>query len=734
MAYDVSLQDAVKHWWAKLSSKGDFFGDDVAITIDDQNVPPPPSNTINITLYLEFWGSLATEDNVNAICGDIAKAWDGVTTSSGQKIQVGFVTRTAINANAPPNTPGFDDIQLVGKGFRSYVTGSDFGVNYGTGSGVWEVGGDPGEYAHETGHLMGLPDRYDDYNKQSDGSWVDSKTSKTFANDDDFANYIHSKYPNGDLNAVKDALKNTDTYSVAWDGHENDLMGDLNGRLLQSDIDQIAGHPGLLVHVPEGTVFADRADDQQNLIVIHSDDIFAGPGQKRRLNGIYAACIDHFKFIPDSLGVFDVAPPVDQWTGIQAATYMAMLLHYVDSAGLYCPLNFATQEAIWRLSDNASSVLGGSVDQLLADAGVDVGNQILDFPRLSGGSTTDSSSHLLVPNQLYVSSIRPAFAAGQTGTASNFTATNSHPLGVPPPTGFSWTATGPDGAPASITGTDSTASLTPSRSGIYEIALQVTLNDSLNGQKTFTSDHKSYVIVPDAYTETFEHAGLTDRFPWKSYGDVPWTITNTYAETGSYAATPGPATSGQSSTLGIEVSLPADSVIIFSVRSFTESFFDGIYFSVDSLPTAFLGGASEWTIQKFPLSAGRHLLTWTYNSASSTPGVNLWLDNIFFPGNVVVTSVADAKADVPTVFALEQNYPNPFNPTTIVRYQVPVVSNVKLVMYDVLGREVATLVNERKVPGRYQVTFDGSGLASGMYFYRLTAGSFVASRRMILLK
>jgi hypothetical protein len=89
---------------------------------------------------------------------------------------------------------------------------------------------------------------------------------------------------------------------------------------------------------------------------------------------------------------------------------------------------------------------------------------------------------------------------------------------------------------------------------------------------------------------------------------------------------------------------------------------------------------------------------------------------------------------VPRVFALEQNYPNPFNPRTVVRSQLPVVSNVKLIVYDVLGREVAMLVNERRAPGYYQDTFDATGLSSGIYFYKLIAGSFVETKKALLIK
>ncbi len=95
----------------------------------------------------------------------------------------------------------------------------------------------------------------------------------------------------------------------------------------------------------------------------------------------------------------------------------------------------------------------------------------------------------------------------------------------------------------------------------------------------------------------------------------------------------------------------------------------------------------------------------------------------------------------PAEFALLQNYPNPFNPSTTIQYTVggvrdqgSGVSEVKLVIYDVLGREVATLVNTKQAPGSYEVKFDGSRFASGVYFYRLTAGTSAATRKMLLLK
>ncbi|MGA8264581.1 MAG: T9SS type A sorting domain-containing protein [Ignavibacteriaceae bacterium] len=100
---------------------------------------------------------------------------------------------------------------------------------------------------------------------------------------------------------------------------------------------------------------------------------------------------------------------------------------------------------------------------------------------------------------------------------------------------------------------------------------------------------------------------------------------------------------------------------------------------------------------------------------------------------VAITGVESSR-EAPAGFELEQNYPNPFNPTTTISYQLQTVSNVKLIVYDVLGRPVATMVNERQTAGRHLAKFDAGGLPSGVYFYRLQAGSLVRTKKMILLQ
>lgn len=89
---------------------------------------------------------------------------------------------------------------------------------------------------------------------------------------------------------------------------------------------------------------------------------------------------------------------------------------------------------------------------------------------------------------------------------------------------------------------------------------------------------------------------------------------------------------------------------------------------------------------------------------------------------------------IPTSFVLEQNYPNPFNPETFINFHLPTTSNVQLKVYDILGNEIATLVNEIKLPGVYNVKFNAEKLPSGVYIYKLQAGNYLAIKKMMLIK
>jgi hypothetical protein len=108
-----------------------------------------------------------------------------------------------------------------------------------------------------------------------------------------------------------------------------------------------------------------------------------------------------------------------------------------------------------------------------------------------------------------------------------------------------------------------------------------------------------------------------------------------------------------------------------------------------------------------------------------------WLYTLLKPSTIASTEL---QKIVPTSIRMENNYPNPFNPSTTIRYQVPAMMNVLIKVYNVLGQEVATLVNEVKDAGEYSIVFDASKLASGLYLYQLKAESYLQTNKMLLLK
>ncbi|MDZ7767464.1 MAG: T9SS type A sorting domain-containing protein [Melioribacteraceae bacterium] len=97
--------------------------------------------------------------------------------------------------------------------------------------------------------------------------------------------------------------------------------------------------------------------------------------------------------------------------------------------------------------------------------------------------------------------------------------------------------------------------------------------------------------------------------------------------------------------------------------------------------------------------------------------------------------------ETPIKFSLSQNYPNPFNPSTKIKFNIPTVETghapslqTSLIVYDVLGREVKTLINQNMQPGNYEIEFNATGLSSGVYFYKLSAGEFVETKKMMLVR
>ena len=115
----------------------------------------------------------------------------------------------------------------------------------------------------------------------------------------------------------------------------------------------------------------------------------------------------------------------------------------------------------------------------------------------------------------------------------------------------------------------------------------------------------------------------------------------------------------------------------------------------------------------------------------STHGNFTYYKNLFSPVTVVED---DATKNIPDDFVLYQNYPNPFNPNTIISYNLSTSGKISLKVYDILGKEVATLVDEEKPAGSYEIEFNASRLSSGVYFYTLRVNGTAYSKSMILMK
>jgi hypothetical protein len=155
-----------------------------------------------------------------------------------------------------------------------------------------------------------------------------------------------------------------------------------------------------------------------------------------------------------------------------------------------------------------------------------------------------------------------------------------------------------------------------------------------------------------------------------------------------------------------------------------------------------LSTATDWTRVSNVAGNGNSTVAhnYTYTERANTGKYDYRLKQIDFNGNFSYFNLSnEVEVGVPSKYDMSQNYPNPFNPTTKVDYDLPYDGKVSILLYDISGREVANLVNEVKTAGYYTVQFNASDLASGMYFYRITATNnnnqnFVTTKKMVLIK
>ncbi len=179
------------------------------------------------------------------------------------------------------------------------------------------------------------------------------------------------------------------------------------------------------------------------------------------------------------------------------------------------------------------------------------------------------------------------------------------------------------------------------------------------------------------------------------------------------------------------------------------AFNEGIFGSINNLQKSFITGKSGvmgWGSTVKNISSiiseksktvaamdnqGMTKIVW---SDGRNGAADIYAQNINISGQLGITGVFINNNNQPVKFLLSQNFPNPFNPVTVISYRIAAGSFVSLKVFDILGNNIAELINEKQSPGSYVVNFDGSNMPSGIYFYTLNAGSFKETKRMLLIK
>ena len=241
------------------------------------------------------------------------------------------------------------------------------------------------------------------------------------------------------------------------------------------------------------------------------------------------------------------------------------------------------------------------------------------------------------------------------------------------------------------------------------------------GNDIFTgSDRGVFKLVDTMWVE--KNSGLTD--PYVS----SLVSSNNYLFAGGGISSSGVyISSDNGENWSIAPSSPAATTILtIGPNIFAGTFGDGVWLSTNY--------GSTWNqINDGFAGSAYYVLSLAANGQDIFAGTNaasVWKR----PLSQIITDVNDLSTNQPTKYSLEQNYPNPFNPTTKINYSIPHSEFVSLKVFNVLGEEVADLVNEDKPAGSYSASFDASKLSSGIYFYKITTGSFSESKKMILIK
>jgi hypothetical protein len=733
VACEMSLQNAVNEGIADVESKGEYWGDDICITAS--NFKPFTCTKAEVKIFIEFYGAEATPENARRTEIAIESMWGNKTSPDGKTFDVNVITRVS-NSKTPPGTAGYHQIKLSSTETISYVSGfkTDFDLNNGVGGGSWSTTGNMlnETYAHEAGHLMGLDDHYDDYRKQPDGNWKRLNDNQIF-NSSDLADQNCAKYgmTKADFQTFLDNPK-TNRLTPPQVNHENDIMASLNGMPLQSAIDQIASNTSLAISIVPGDIILSNDHLEQNLTITRSEHLFLLPAETKQLPGLYGACIDARKYVPS--GIFDVAPNLKYWTNFEAAGYLYKLLNYINENDLYCSNNDIYQALIWRITDNSYSN-DRSIDSSLINAGINIGDKLLDFPRLTNTFDHEPGSFYIIPQELYRLELQasPGFII-------------DHPQNITVDTkvsvliwddytsDFYWDLKKPAGSYSQLSAlTGNNVNFSPDIRGIYKLKAKADFNDLMNQYAKLTTT--KVIVLKDDYVETFESGKLSSSppFAWQTSDTLGWKITDDYANSGTYSLCSGVIGDGEKSEISLDIVATENDSVSFSLKTSTEEWYDYLRFYIDDVQLVYCSGEESWWTAKCPVSKGYHNLKWIYQKHQS-PGSKYkdkcWIDDIFLPISTITHINENNSIDNYKVIA----FPNPVEQYLTLRYIVESKQRITVCLYDINGKLIRVLNKEFKESGIQTESYNLEGLRNGTYIIRIHNDDFSMSSNVFIVK
>lgn len=276
-------------------------------------------------------------------------------------------------------------------------------------------------------------------------------------------------------------------------------------------------------------------------------------------------------------------------------------------------------------------------------------------------------------------------------------------------------------------------------------AIPTTLNLKIDTSTVYTETIYIYVGTGSVTLNDDAEGGIGN---WTVQGNWSLHTDSYHSPTHSFAYAPYPNNANYSLTLTTPINMVSTPVcyLNFWNRVSLEANWDYGIVEISSNNgstwqqiSSYTGNNLTWSQQSFDITsyvnAGAQVkIRFRLTSDGNTTNQGWWVDDIKLTNYCRAMVGVSGQTNIPKTFAVAQNYPNPFNPSTVIKYQLPRPEMVTIKVYDLLGKEIASLVNERKEPGYYEAVFDGSNLASGLYFYKIEAGNFVETKKMMLIK